>query len=86
MAKKRKGQIEIYRDDHNEIRVRVRAGNGEIVPDGYKRHRGVYRAIEILKDLANWPVVDVTHQTKVKTAAKKAAPASSDTEAKKAAE
>ncbi len=86
MPKKRRGQIEIYRDDANEVRVRIRAANGEIVPDGYKRHRGVYRAIEIFKDLANWPVVDITHQTKVRTAAKKTAPETIATETKKAAE
>lgn len=86
MAKSRRGQIEIYRDDKNEIRVRIRASNGQIVPDGYVRRRGVDRAIEILKDLANWPVVDITHQTKVKSVAKKAEKASEATAAKTAAE
>jgi uncharacterized protein YegP (UPF0339 family) len=86
MAKaKRRGQIEIYRDESNEIRVRIRASNGQIVPDGYVRRRGVDRAIEIFKDLANWPVVDVTHQTRAK-APKKDAPATTPAPAKAAAE
>jgi uncharacterized protein YegP (UPF0339 family) len=86
MAKKRKGQIEIYRDPVGEIRVRIRAANGEIVPDGYKRRRGVERAIEILMELATWPVVDLTHQTKKAKASKKPENATIATPAKTAAE
>lgn len=64
--KKQRGQFEIYRGVDNEMRARLRAGNGEIVAsgEGYKGRRAVERFIEILKSCADLPVVDLTfHKT-----------------------
>lgn len=77
---KKRGQFEIFRNAKGEVQGRLVAGNGEIVAggEGYVRRRGVQRFIEILRDCADWPVVDLTFHKP--TPKKKAKPAKAPTQ------
>lgn len=76
MAKKKRGQFEIFRNAKGEQQARLVAGNGEIIAggEGYTRRRGVERFIQLLRDCHDLPVVDVTFQ-KPKGPRKKVTPA-----------
>lgn len=60
MGAKRLPYFEIFYDDAGEFRVRLKAGNGEIIPDGYSRRRGVQRAIQLMQASAGYAIVDTT--------------------------
>lgn len=56
------GRYEIFRDDKDEFRFRLIARNGKIIAtgEGYKRKKGVYKAIESIKTNVNSKIVDNT--------------------------